>query len=52
MECQEEMKIPLLVSLDMVKEAIKTLPIEDIRAIKEIFDEIIAEYEAEKPDKQ
>jgi hypothetical protein len=48
MEDQDHAKIPFFVSLDMIKEAMKTLPIEEIQALKEIIDEIIEEYEQEK----
>ena len=48
MEDQDQDKIPFFVSLDMIKEAMKALPIEEIRALKQIIDEIIEEYEKEK----
>jgi hypothetical protein len=48
MEDQGQDKIPFFVSLDMIKEAMRTLPIEEIRALKQIVDEIIEEYEKKK----
>jgi hypothetical protein len=48
MEDQSQDKIPFFVSLDMIKEAMKALPIEEIQALKQIIDEIIEEYEKEK----
>lgn len=48
MNLEEQTKIPLQVPITMIKDAIKTLPIEDIRAIKEIIDEVIKEYDEEE----
>ena len=42
---EEQTKIPLNIPLDMIKDAIKTLPLEDIQVIKKIIDEVLEEYE-------
>jgi hypothetical protein len=44
----QEPKIPVLISLDMMKDALKTLPIEEIRAVKEIIDEVLEEYDKDR----
>jgi hypothetical protein len=46
-EQEDYSKTPFLVSLDAIKAALKTLPIEEIQALKEIIDEIIEEHEKE-----
>jgi len=45
MEDQDQTKTPFFIPLGVIKDAMKTLPIEEIRAIKQIIDEIIEEYE-------
>ena len=46
-EQEDHSKSPFFVSPEALKVALKTLPIEEIRALKEIIDEIIEEYEKE-----
>ncbi len=48
MEDQEQSNIPFFIPLETIKDALKTLPIEEIRAIKQIIDEIVEEYEQEE----
>ena len=51
MEEQDQTKIPFFISLDAIKDAVKTLPIEEIRVIKQVIDEIVDEYEREHAEK-
>ncbi len=51
MEGQDQATIPFFISLEAIKDALKTLPIEEIRAVKEIIDEIVEEYEKENADR-
>lgn len=44
-EKEEQTKIPLHIPIEMIKEALKTLPLEDIMELKRLIDEVIAEYE-------
>jgi hypothetical protein len=51
MEEQDQTKIPFFISLEAIKGAVKTLPIEEIRAVKQIIDEIVEEYDQEHAEK-
>ncbi len=44
---EEHTKIPLHIPIEMIKDAIKTLPLDDIKEIKRIIDEVVEEYEKE-----
>ncbi len=47
-KAEEHTKIPLHIPIEMIKDAIKTLPLEDIKEIKRIIDEVVEEYEEEE----
>ena len=45
---EEQTKIPLQIPIEMIKDALKTLPLEDIQEIKRIIDEVLEEYGKEE----
>lgn len=47
MKEEERASIPLAITLDMLKESLRTLPIEDLRAVRKTIDEVLQEYEQE-----
>jgi hypothetical protein len=47
----DQTKIPFFISLEAIKDVMKTLPIEEIRAVKQVIDEIVEEYDREHAEK-
>jgi len=45
---QSDNKIPLLISTDMIKDALRTLPVEDLQTIKRIIEELLEEVKQER----